>query len=113
MAGRPSAKTGSYVAIDQTPEELDLAFADGTLPTDEQVRFAQRALLVHVVEHWPRGDYCRNCRAPFPCRFAGWGYRVLKLAGWSDTAVTGMFAEFRRTGKPPWLVEQRVSHDGG
>jgi hypothetical protein len=93
---------GGLVVVDQTPEELDPSFVDGSAPTEEDVQVAQRALLVHVVEHWPHGDFCRNCKAPFPCRLARWGYRVLKLANWSDQAIAELYAEFRRTGTPPW-----------
>ncbi|OLB80619.1 MAG: hypothetical protein AUI14_06145 [Actinobacteria bacterium 13_2_20CM_2_71_6] len=71
-------------------------------PTEADIQLAQRAVIVHHGESWPHGDYCRNCRAPFPCRLARWGRRVLTYAGYTEAAVAALIAECRHTGRAPW-----------
>jgi hypothetical protein len=51
------------------------------------VRYAIRAVAIHVAEDWPDGRYCRNCRAMWPCGLCQWGVRVLEAAGWRSEDV--------------------------
>ena len=60
--------------------------------TAEDVGFAVRAIAVHAPEQWPDGAYCRNDRAPHPCRLHRWGRRVLAERGLSDAQVRELVA---------------------
>jgi hypothetical protein len=90
------------VVVDFTPEQVDLACPPGHRPGQDEVHLARRAVCVHAREHWQHGDFCVNCRAPFPCRLHRWGRRVLTAVGWSDQDIVGMLDEFARTGTPSW-----------
>ncbi|GAB3150711.1 hypothetical protein GCM10027290_38680 [Micromonospora sonneratiae] len=67
----------------------------------EHVPLAVRAVVVHARQEWPAGVVCRNDRAPYPCRLARWGRRVLLAAGVPDERINLLVA----AGNPyasPW-----------
>ena len=94
------------VVVDLTPEAVDFDLADRA-PTEADIRLAQRAVTVHQGESWPHGDFCRNCRAPFPCRLARWGRRILAYAGYTEAAIAALIAQFRHACRPPWEAGPR------
>jgi hypothetical protein len=95
------------IVVDFTPEEVDFACPPGHLPGQEEVQLARKAVCVHAREHWQHGDFCVNCRAPFPCRLHRWGRRVLTAGGWTDREIVQMIEEFARTGAPSWQEPTR------
>ena|SRR2546430_12438628 len=97
MASEP----GGLMVVDLTPEAVDFDLVDRA-PAETDIRLALRVVIVHLGESWPHGEYCRNCGAPFPCRLARWGRRVLAYAGYTEAAIAALIAECRRTGRPPW-----------
>jgi hypothetical protein len=58
----------------------------------EHVLLAVRAVVVHGPQEWPAGVVCRNDRAPYPCRLARWGRRVLVAAGVPEERVDSLVA---------------------
>ncbi|AVT32676.1 hypothetical protein C6361_28035 [Plantactinospora sp. BC1] len=50
---------------------------------EEHVRFAVRALVLHVSDDEPTGPRCLWDAHPHPCRLARWGRRVLAARGFS------------------------------
>jgi hypothetical protein len=65
------------------------------------VRYAIRAVVVHVTEDWPGGRYCRNCKAVAPCGLCQWGARVLEAAGWRGEDVLDLVRR-AEAGEVPW-----------
>lgn len=68
----------------------------------QDVPLAGRAVMVHQAEAWPTGTYCRNDRAPHPCRLARWGRGVLAAAGWSEERIAEL-VRLAGTGETPDL----------
>ena len=66
--------------------------------TAEDVGFAVRAIAVHAPEQSRDGSFCRNDRAPHPCRLHRWGRRVLAERGYSEERISEMVAEQRERG---------------
>jgi hypothetical protein len=58
----------------------------------EHVLLAVRAVVVHGPQDWPAGVVCRNDRAPYPCRLARWGRRVLVAAGVAEDRIDSLIA---------------------
>ncbi len=77
---------------------MDLAIG---APDNPEIRLAQRAVIVHQLESWPHGDFCRNCHARFPCPPARWGHQALTYAGYTESVVAALVADVRRTGCLP------------
>lgn len=94
------------VALASTDETQyqDEALVDYSMePAEAQrdLRYAQMAVVIHQGEDWPAGRVCRNCHAPFPCRLARWGGRVLTLVGWTPLDVAYLL-ERAKAGEVPW-----------
>ena len=85
-------------AADTAPGAPDpVGLALGELPVltpirSEHVLLAVRAVVVHGPQEWPAGALCRNDRAPYPCRLARWGRRVLEAAGIPEERVESLIA---------------------
>jgi hypothetical protein len=94
-----SKSRDSANVVDLTPKIIDLDFANRS-PDELDVQLAQRAVAVHQPQEWQHGTFCANCHAPFPCRLARWGRRALTYAGYSESAITTLIADYRRTGRP-------------
>lgn len=73
-------------AIDQSLGEVPLP-AQVTL---RDVQVAVRVVVVHAPQRWPDATLCRNDRAPYPCRLARWGRRVLEVRGFSVADVDAL-----------------------
>src|SRR2546430_14804223 len=91
---------------DLTPEAVDFDLVDRA-PAETDIGLARRVVIVHLGESWPHGEYCRNCGAPFPCRLARWGRRVLAYAGYTEAAIAALIAQFRHACRPPWEAGPR------
>jgi hypothetical protein len=59
-------------------------------PTEEDVEYAQRAVVIHQGQDWPTGTVCINCHAPWPCALNRWGRKVLTAVGYLEADVVGM-----------------------
>ena len=70
-------------------------------PTAEDARVAQKAVVIHAPQQWPRGRYCVNCHDAFPCRLHRWGRRVLEAVGWTDRDVAELVRR-AAAGDRPW-----------
>jgi len=68
---------------------------------EQNLRYGQKAVVIHQGEDWPSGRLCRNCHAVFPCGLARWGARVLEAAGWTSRDVAHLL-ERARAGEVPW-----------
>ena len=89
-----------------TDNAVDQALGEVPLPaylTAEDVQFAVRAVVVHTAEQWPTGAFCRNDRAPYPCRLNRWGRRVLTAYGLSEPEIDALVAQ----GDPAAAVPER------
>jgi hypothetical protein len=78
-------------------DPIDVAMGELPLPpyiSKEDVDFAVRAIVVHVPEQTPSGEFCRNDRAAHPCRLHRWGRRVLAERGLSETQIQELVAEY-------------------
>jgi len=71
--------------------------------TQEDLRLAVRAVLVHTAQRWPSGLYCSSDKSPFPCRLRRWGERALLSAGWQSEDIAAMVAQADEAA-PPWLA---------
>jgi hypothetical protein len=67
-------------------------------------RAAVLAVTTHAAEQWPSGVYCRNDRAPFPCRLHLWGQQVLRDAGWGEDDIDNA-VRLAEDGILPWSNE--------
>jgi hypothetical protein len=92
--------TAGSSAIEAYADELDEYPVD-TVNAERDVRYAQKALVIHQGEDWPTGRFCRNCHARFPCRLARWGVRVLVAAGWTSRDMAHL-VERAEAGDVPW-----------
>jgi hypothetical protein len=92
--------TGSS-AVRAHPDELDEYPVD-SVNARYDARYAQMAVVIHQGEDWPSGRLCRNCHAPFPCRLARWGVRVLVAAGWTSRDMA-LLVSRAKAGVVPWL----------
>jgi hypothetical protein len=91
-------------SADAVPPAVD---ATDDYPVDhERVKhdlgLAQKAVVVHQSEQWPRGTYCRNCHAPWPCRLYRWGHAVLRLAEWCEADIAQLAASVEAGALPWW-----------
>lgn len=68
---------------------------------NEDVRLAQRAVIVHQAEDWPAQKLCRNCHQRAPCPLHRWGLKVLLAAGWTDVDIAELVAR-ANAGDVPW-----------
>ncbi len=82
---------------DDDPDDVPVDAATAHL----DVRFAQRAVVVHGPEVWPGGAVCRNCHAAWPCRVCRWGVAVLHAVGWTDEEIVAL-VDRARNGDVPW-----------
>jgi hypothetical protein len=87
---------------------VEQALGEVPLPTeitDDDTRYAVRAVVVHAPEAWPVGPLCRNDRAPHPCRLHRWGRRVLDAYGLTSSEID----ELVERGDPAARVPERKS----
>ncbi|GIG95403.1 hypothetical protein Pma05_19760 [Plantactinospora mayteni] len=79
-------------AAAQSPESEEPESEEWEIPLpvwigEEHVRFAVRALVLHLPGDEPTGPRCLWDEHPHPCRLARWGRRVLAARGLSDEAI--------------------------
>ncbi len=86
-----------WLHADSEPDDVQVDLAAAHC----DVRFAQRAVVVHGPELWPSGRICRNCHAPWPCRTCRWGVAVLHATGWTDEHIVSL-VERAKKGDVPW-----------
>jgi hypothetical protein len=96
-AGAGGATRAASAAGAARPVTDPIGRALGELPVltpirAEHVLLAVRAVVVHGPQEWPAGALCRNDRAPYPCRLARWGRRVLVAAGIPAERVESLIA---------------------
>jgi hypothetical protein len=65
------------------------------------LRFGQKAVVIHRAEDWPAGRVCRNCHEPWPCRLHRWGLQVLTTAGWTAIDIVDLVRR-ADAGDVPW-----------
>ncbi|MGC9669356.1 hypothetical protein ACNTMW_22720 [Planosporangium sp. 12N6] len=70
-------------------------------PTNEDIEYAQKAVIIHQGEQWPTGTLCVNCHAPWPCALNRWGRTVLTSVGCGEADVVGLIRRARH-GIVPW-----------
>ncbi|MGC9670620.1 hypothetical protein ACNTMW_29255 [Planosporangium sp. 12N6] len=84
------------------PSEADgIAYPVPAHPTDDDIGYAQKAVIIHQGEDWPAGMQCVNCHVPWPCPVNRWGRGVLGSAGYAEADVAGLVRRARR-GIVPW-----------
>ncbi|WP_199853749.1 hypothetical protein [Plantactinospora sp. BB1] len=79
-------------AAAQPPESEEPESAEWEIPLpvwigEQHVRFAVRALILHVSDDESTRPCCLWDKHPHPCRLARWGRRVLATRGLSDGAI--------------------------
>jgi hypothetical protein len=72
-------------------------------PTDEDVEYAQKAVIIHQGQKWPTGMLCVNCHVPWPCTVNRWGLAVLRTNGYVQADFDGMLRR-AADGIVPWLA---------
>ncbi|MCW2639249.1 MAG: hypothetical protein JWP76_1555 [Dactylosporangium sp.] len=91
--------TNAEMTLLSEADEIGYPVADN--PTDEDIEYAQKAVVIHQGQDWPAGRQCINCRAPWPCALNRWGRNVLTAVGYVEADVAGMVCR-ARNGIVPW-----------
>lgn len=71
-------------------------------PEDEDIEYAQKAVIIHKGQDWPSGKLCINCHAHWPCSLRRWGIGALRAAGWVQDDIDSTLRR-AASGIVPWL----------